>query len=501
MNDTGGFDADTFGEYLGVAALGEPRSFIDGEWVDASGDPFTDVAPAFGTDLATIRAATSADVDRAVDAAATAQPRWWALAPHDRAAILERAADALAADEERLAHLVVLDNGKTIAEARADVRASVGLVRSAAGWATRLKGTTLPGAHGLSQLTWREPLGVVGVIMPFNAPLMFCGMKIALALAVGNAVVAKAPEKSPLAAVAFCAALDKAGVPAGVVNLVHGAGASGQALAEHELVRMVSFTGSNAVGRRVGETAAAMSKRVVLELGGKSANIVFDDAPLDEAVAGSLRAIFANAGQRCFSGSRLLVHEPIADEFIERLVADARALRVGNPFDPATDVGALITDADVVRVDALVAGAEAAGATILCGGHRPDDVPPGGAFYRPTIVDASRNPTLPLLGEEVFGPVLTVQRFENFDAAIELANNSAFGLAGGCWTRDIDRALNTARAIDTGMFWINSYAMPAGPESSLEARRGSGFGSEKGYDGALQFTASKSVMIGIGAPR
>lgn len=492
---------DSLAPHRSVARIPEHHSLIGGEFGAADGDAFDVVAPAFGAPLASIRAATAADVDSAVAAASAAQGAWAAGGASARTETLLVAAASIASDADRLATLITLDNGKTRREAAADVTACVALVQSAAGWATRLKGSTLPPDGDLVRMSWREPLGVVGVIMPFNAPLMFSAMKIAPALAMGNAVVAKSPEKSPLAPVAFVDHLVDAGVPAGVINLVHGFGATGHRLVEHPDVRMISFTGSNVVGAAVGATAAGHAKRVVLELGGKSANIVYDDAPLEEAVAGSLGGIFGNAGQRCFSGSRLLLHDGIADEFLARFVAGAAGRRVGDPFAAETEMGSLITAADVERVDALVGTALDEGAALLCGANRPSGVPDGGAYYTPTVLDATGVSRLGLLRQEVFGPVVTVQRFAEVADAITMANDSEFGLAGGCWTASLDRALATARAVDTGMFWVNSYATPGGAEATLEARRGSGFGAEKGEDGALQYTTQKSLVLRQGATR
>ncbi|MDJ0361871.1 aldehyde dehydrogenase family protein [Rhodococcus sp. H29-C3] len=484
-----------FAARLAAASIPPLSTVVGGEFVDGTGDAFDSVYPGTGEVIATLRCTGEEQVDAAVAAALAAQPGWDSAGAEHRAQVLETTARSIVADVDRLATLVALDNGKPLADARGDVLGCAAMIRSAAGWATRTKGTTLPDEGGLLRLTWREPVGVVGVIMPFNAPLMFSGMKVAAAIAMGNSVVAKAPEKCPLAPVAFVEHLLAAGMPAGVVNVVQGFGPVGHRLVTAPDVRMVSFTGSNHVGNIVGAAATALGKRVLLELGGKSANIVYDDAPLDAAVAGSLAGIFTNAGQRCFSGSRILVQENIADEFIAALVAGAKAIRVGDPFAPETTMAALITSADVDRVARLVAEAEEEGASVLCGGAPVAGLAPGGAYFAPTIVDATNTPMLSLLSAEAFGPVVTVQRFRTVEEAIAMANDSEFGLAGGCWTNSLDRALATAKAVDTGMFWVNAYGQKGGAEATLEARRGSGFGPEKGADGAQHYTTSKSVMI------
>ena len=480
---------------LDTARVPASHTVIAGEFVDGTGDRFDSVYPGTGDVIAQLRCSGDEQVDAAVTAALAAQCGWAADDGVKRAEVLERAARSIVDDLERLAALVTLDNGKLLKDARADVLGCASMIRSAAGWATRTKGTTLPDEGGLLRLTWREPVGVVGAIMPFNAPIMFCGMKVAAAIAVGNSVVVKAPEKSPLAPVAFVEHLLAAGMPPGVVNVVQGFGPVGNRLVTAPGVRMVSFTGSNQVGALVGSAATALGKRVLLELGGKSANIVYDDAPFDAAVTGSLAGIFTNAGQRCFSGSRILVQDAVADRFIAALVDGANAIRVGDPFDPQAQMGALITAADVDRVAKLVATAEEEGATVLCGGAPVEGLAPGGAFFAPTIIDASTTPDLSLLGAEAFGPLVTVQRFGTPAEAVAMANDSEFGLAGGCWTTNLDRALSTAKAVDTGMFWVNAYGQKGGAEATLEARRGSGFGPEKGADGALHYTTSKSVMI------
>ncbi len=488
-------DPTVFARAVETARLPRVHTLIDGMFVDGGGQIFTDVFPATGTQIAEVRSSSPGQVSDAVSAARQAFPAWADSSATTRAAILDRAADTMLRDMDRLTALVTLDNGKTSPEASFDVVSSTSLTKSAAGWASRMRGSTLPLGDGYVEMTWREPVGVVAIFMPFNAPLMFCAMKIAAAIAMGNTVVVKSPEKSPLAAIAFAEYLVEAGLPNGVVNIVQGSADVGTALVSSPEVDMVSFTGSSTVGARVGSDSVAGLKRVLLELGGKSANIIFDDAPFDSAVEGSVGAIFRNSGQRCFSGSRILVQENIADRFIESLVAKTRSLRVGDPFDPNSDIGSLITAQDVSRVRSIVRDAEEAGAKVLCGGDSPTGATPESGYFLPTVIDVGDLTDLAILREETFGPVVTVQRFTDTNHAIDIANTSEYGLAGGCWTSDLAKALTVARRIETGYFWINSYAGAAGPESTIGGRKSSGFGTEKGEDGMLAYTAIKTVIM------
>jgi acyl-CoA reductase-like NAD-dependent aldehyde dehydrogenase len=403
------------------------------------------------------------------------------------------AADLIEADAERLVHLVALDNGKTLAEARGDVFVAAAHLRSAAAWAPTLEGVTLPADGSTLRMTFREPVGIVGAVIPFNAPLMFAAQKAGPALAAGNAIVLKAPEQSPLAPPLLGEILTKAGLPDGVLQVVQGRGNIGHALVTHPDITMVSFTGSTDVGRQVMRDAATGMKRVLLELGGKSANIVFADANLDAAIHASVGGIFRNAGQRCFSGSRLLVEDAVADEVIDRIVAIAEGIRVGDPFDPKSQLGCVISKQQEQRVHAMVTTAVEQGATLLAGGRRPDDVPDEGAYYRPTVLSVESG-TPDILHDEVFGPVLTVQRFTTTDQAVAMANDSQFGLVGGCWTTDLNRALRTARTVRTGYFWINSYGALA-----LDAPIGgvglSGIGRELGRIGHEAYTELKTVIV------
>lgn len=479
---------------LAMARLPELLTFIDGQAVDGEGAAFEVSSPVDGSVMGSPGASSVAQVEEAVHAAKAALPGWAGTSADARARMLRGAAMALVADLERLANLIAVDNGKTYGEAVLDVYAAAGLLESASGWATRTKGTTMGESEGLERLTWREPVGVIAIFMPFNAPLMFSALKAGAAIAAGNTVVVKSPMQNPYAAAAFVEYLTAAGIPEGVVNLVQGGADVGQTLVSAAEVDMVSFTGSSHVGAKVGMEAVSRHKRVILELGGKSANIVYDDAPFDAAVTGSLGAIFRNSGQRCFSGSRLLLQEGVADDFLADYVPAAEALRVGDPFDPQTQVGTLITHEDVDRVHRMVEQARSEGATVLCGGA-PVTTEQGGAHYAPTVIDVSDVPDATILQQEVFGPVVVVQRFATEEDAIALANSTEYALAGGCWSNDLGRALRTARAVDAGMFWINSYAVHGGVETTIGGRGMSGFGQEMGEEGFVAYTNVKSVII------
>ncbi|MFL4473152.1 aldehyde dehydrogenase family protein [Paeniglutamicibacter sp. MACA_103] len=482
-------------ELVSAASIPASATRIAGKQVVGDGENFDVVTPIDGSVLGSERASSPAQVQAAVRAAAAAQPGWAATPADERARILLTAVASLRVDIERLSTLIMLDNGKTRAEAQQDVYAAAALLESAAEWARRVKGTTLVEGSGLERFTWREPVGVVAIFMPFNAPLMFSAMKAGAAIAVGNTVVVKSPMQNPYAAAVFADHLADAGVPAGVYNVLQGGADVGEAMVDAPELAMVSFTGSSDVGAIVGQRAVAQLKRLILELGGKSANVVFDDAPFDAAVDGSLAAIFRNSGQRCFSGSRLLLQEGIAEKFLASYVEKARSLRVGSPFDDDTQVGALITAADVQRVHAIVEQACAEGATVLCGGELPTEVAGRGAYYPPTVIDCTLVPNATVLQEEVFGPVVAVQRFATEDEAVTLANSTRYALAGGCWSADFGTGLRMARRVDAGMYWINSYAVHGGVEVTIGGRGASGFGQEMGEEGILAYTNVKTVLM------
>jgi acyl-CoA reductase-like NAD-dependent aldehyde dehydrogenase len=431
-------------------------------------------------------------VDEAVQGAVVAQSEWARRSPSERGRILQDISTALDKQVDRLATLIVLDNGKTLREACVDVLGAAHMFRMSAAWALTLESQVLPTQPGLLRLTWREPVGVIGGIIPFNAPGMFAASKAGPALAAGNAIVLKAPDQAPLAAPVVASIARDAGLPAGLFQVLQGGADTGEQVVRNGAVGMITFTGSTRTGRAIMAQAAKRPIPVLLELGGKSANIVYDDADLELSVAGSVAAAFGNAGQRCLAGSVLLLQEGIADRFIERLVEDTESLRVGDPFDPSTQVGSVISSREADRILSVVADAKAEGARIITGGHRPLDTPTDSAFVNPTIVDAGAQ-DIRLACEEVFGPVLLVRRFGTDAEAINLANRSPFGLVGGCWTARLDRGIAAAQGVQSGMFWINSWGSSG--DLPFGGRKDSGFGSEGGHQGHEAYTLLKSVMI------
>jgi aldehyde dehydrogenase (NAD+) len=366
------------------------------------------------------------------------------------------------------------------------------------GMADKVQGSVVPVEAGFLNYVERAPLGVVGQIVPWNFPLMFCSWKLGPALAAGNTVVLKPAELTPLSSLRVAELTADVGIPAGVVNVVPGYGATaGQRLAEHPGVAKVAFTGSTATGRRIVEASAGNLKRIQLELGGKGANVVFPDADLDAAVNGSAFASFHNQGQACIAGSRLILHADIADEFLDRFVRLARSIRVGNPLDETTEMGPLTSPMHRDRVLSYVKVALDEGAELVTGGKGPDD--PGlaqGCYVQPTVVRA--DPGNRVSREEVFGPFVTVTTFRSDDEAIALANGTDYGLGGGLWTRDLSRAHRVARAFRSGMVWVNAYKR-VDPGSPFGGVGQSGYGREMGFEAMHEYTDAHSVWINVDA--
>jgi aldehyde dehydrogenase (NAD+) len=478
----------------------QTRLFIGGEFVDSlDGATFEVLNPHDGSKLADVAEARAADVDRAVAAAAAAFPEWSSTSASERGRLLLRLADAIEEHAEELARLESLDTGHPIRDARRlDVPRTVATFRYFGGMADKFQGDVVPVDRGFLNYVLRVPVGVVGQIVPWNFPLMFTSWKLGPALAAGNTVVFKPAEFTPLTALRVAELMAEVGFPPGVVNVVPGFGpVAGAHLAAHPGVQKIAFTGSTEVGRRIVEASAGNLKRVQLELGGKGANIVFEDADLEAAVQGSAFAIFHNQGQACIAGSRLLLHEAIADEFLERFLALARTIRLGDPLDPATEMGPLTSAEHRDRVLGYVKVALDEGAEILCGGKAPDDPALASGYYiEPTVVVA--RPTDRVCREEVFGPFVTVSRFSTDEEAIALANATEYGLGGGLWTRDLSRAHRVARAITSGMVWVNCYKR-VHPGSPFGGVRNSGYGREMGFDAMREYTEAKSVWVNVDA--
>jgi aldehyde dehydrogenase (NAD+)/betaine-aldehyde dehydrogenase len=478
----------------------QDKLFIGGDFVDGvDGTTIEVLNPHDCSVLAEIAEARAADVDRAVAAAATAHSGWAGLGAAQRGLLLLRLADAIEANADELARLESTDTGHPIKDSSVlDVPRTAACFRYFGGMADKLQGDVIPVEPGFLNYVPREPLGVVGCIVPWNFPLMFCAWKMGPALAAGNTVVLKPSELTPLSSLRLAELMVDVGLPPGVVNIVPGYGhTAGERLASHPDVRKVAFTGSTAVGRRIVECSAGNLKRVQLELGGKGANIVFDDADLTAAVNGSAFAIFHNQGQACIAGSRLILHEAKADEFLERFLALARSIRLGDPLDPATEMGPLTSPMHRDRVLSYVKVALDEGAEILTGGRAPDDPAlANGCYVEPTVVRA--DPASRVSQEEVFGPFVTVTTFASDDEALAIANGTDYGLGGGLWTKDLSRAHRVARAIRSGMVWVNSYKRVS-PGSPFGGTGLSGYGREMGFEAMREYTEAKSIWINVDA--
>jgi phenylacetaldehyde dehydrogenase len=479
----------------------EHKMLINGRWAPAaSGKTFDVFNPATGEVIAKVPSGDTPDIDEAVRAARAAFEGgpWRALTVSKRGQLLWKLADLLEARTEDFAELESLDNGKPLTIARAaDVPLAVDLFRYMAGWATKIEGTTIPisvpyaeGAKFFAY-TQREPIGVVGQIIPWNFPLLMAAWKLGPALAAGCTVVLKPAEQTPLSALLLGELICEAGFPKGVVNIVTGLGeTAGAALAAHPGVDKIAFTGSTEVGKLIVQAAANDLRKVSLELGGKSPNIVFSDADLDVAVAGAANAIFFNHGQCCCAGSRLYVESKIFDKVVEGVAEGARSIKIGPGMSPDTQMGPLVSDEQLERVTGYLESGLAEGAQAVAGGKRVGDK---GYFVEPTVlVNTTQN--MKVVQEEIFGPVVTAMPFKDPDEITPLANDTVYGLAAGIWTRDIAKAHRVASELRAGTVWINCYnifdaALPFG------GYKQSGWGREMGHEVLKNYTETKSVCI------
>src|SRR3954467_8612241 len=484
--------------------IDKPRTMlINGQWVkSASGKTFPTYNPATGEVLAQVAEGDRADIDQAVKAARNAFDNgpWRKMTASERGRLVWKLADLLEQHTEEFGYLESLDNGKPLAIAKAaDVPLAVDLFRYMAGWATKIEGNTIPlsvpytpGAKYLAY-TLREPVGVVGQIIPWNFPLLMAAWKLGPALATGCTVILKPAEQTPLSALRLGELIMEAGFPEGVVNVVPGYGeTAGAALAAHDDVDKVAFTGSTEVGKLIVHAAAGNLKKVTLELGGKSPNIVFDDADLNKATAGAANAIFFNHGQCCCAGSRLFVEDKIFDKVVEGISESAKKIRVGPGMNPDTQMGPLVSDEQFRRVCGYMEAGLNEGAKAVVGGKKVGN---RGYFVEPTVL-VNTTPNMKVVQEEIFGPVVTAMPFKSVDEIAAEANNTPYGLAAGIWTKDIAKAHALANKLKAGTVWVNCYnvfdaAMPFG------GYKQSGWGREMGKEALELYTETKSVCVRI----
>jgi acyl-CoA reductase-like NAD-dependent aldehyde dehydrogenase len=475
--------------------------FIGGEWVDAqSGQTFTTPNPATGQPLAEVAAADKADIDKAVAAARKAfEGKWAKVSARERGRMLYKLAQLVEAHAKELAALETADNGKPIRESSyVDLPQVVENLEYFAGWATKIEGETIPVPGPFFNYTLREPVGVCGQIIPWNFPLLMAAWKLAPALAAGNTVVLKPAEQTPVTALELGKLIEEAGFPEGVVNIVPGYGeTAGAALAAHPGIDKIAFTGSTEVGKLIARAAADNLTKVSLELGGKAPNIVFADADMEQAVNGALMSIFYNQGQVCCAGSRLFLDERIKDEFLDRFKTKAERIKVGDPTDKATQMGAQVSSEQLARIKSYVDIARAEGATVLTGGAPPelDEQFRGGYFFRPTIF-CDVNNQMRVAQEEIFGPVSSVITFADEADLIRQANETIYGLSAGIWTRDITRAHRFAREIKAGVVWINTFNI-FNAASPFGGYKQSGYGREMGRHALELYTQVKSVWVDL----
>lgn len=469
------------------------EQLIDGEMVVGSGPEFTSIDPYTGEAWAILTTASSEDVDRAVQAAADAFDGWRKTPGVERARLMLRLADAIEANLDELALIETRDNGKLLKENRNQIQFAVRNFRWYAGIADKIHGEVKPmDSYTTFDFTTREPIGVCALITAWNSPLQLLSNKLPPALAAGNTAVIKPSEYTTASTLALGRLAIEVGFPQGVINVIAGAGATGGLLTDHPGVDKISFTGGVETARRIAAAAAARIVPCSLELGGKSANIVFDDAPYEKAVAGALGGVFAAAGQSCVAGSRLLVQESLYERVVADIAARAKAIKLGNPLEADTQMGPIAFKAHYEKVLGHIAAAQEDGARLVTGGN-PSEL--GGLFVEPTVFADVDNSSR-LAQNEVFGPVLAIMPFTDEDEAIRLANDSKFGLAGGVWSKDVTRAFSVAKEIRAGIMYVNTYRSSAAQAPSGGFKQ-SGYGRERGTEALHDYTVVKNTMVDL----
>jgi aldehyde dehydrogenase (NAD+) len=475
------------------------RLLIDGQWVDGS-KKFDTINPATGEVLTQVAEASSQEVDRAVQAARRAFEErggaWRKLSASERGRLIWKLADLIEKNIEEFAELETLDNGKPIFESRyVDMPMVIDVLRYYAGWATKIHGETVNTFETAFTYTLREPVGVVGLIIPWNFPLLLASWKLGPALACGCTVVMKPAEQTSLTTLRLGEMAVEAGFPAGVINIVTGGPATGKAIVAHPGIDKIAFTGSTAVGKEIMRGAADTLKRVTLELGGKSPNIVFADSDIDNAVKGAINGIFYGKGEVCNAGSRLFVESKVKDEFIEKLVGRASKMKPADPLDPKTRLGAIVSQEQMQTVLGYIDAGKEEGAKLIAGGNRVSVDGGRGFFIEPTIFGDVNN-NMKIAQEEIFGPVLATLTFDDIDQVVAQANQNQYGLAAAVWTRDVKKAHSVSRQLKAGTVWINTYGLM---DASLPfgGYKSSGFGRELGENALEHYTEVKTVWLNM----